>query len=387
MSQNSPVAFPLIGTPTPDPSVGGGPGQQSQVIYLGSTPTEGGGPAQATSVFFAAAVPIAQGGPAQASSALFSAAVPTMQGGPAQSSQVEFFPTLTAGPAVDGLVLSLDSVPVDVFRLLAGTVNLKIFRENLDIALLGRIRKSVSGRASLWNDDSVVVITIGGGANQGTISMGRAGPAGGVRLNTGPTFENGELTSELALELEAAGPAADLSLRSLGQTFPINEVGDVSLSPDYVAVSVIGVLNEQETLPRPSVGSLWANNTGGPIPAGSAVRIVGNLEVDLASAGADDGASRFIGVMERVTADTAEGRVISEGRVSALFAAGEGAGNLATSRVYLSVTSGLLTLVPPAAVGNVVLDVGVVISSAGYVDGSGGNMLVLLQRGLRRVVA
>jgi len=140
-------------------------------------------------------------------------------------------------------------------------------------------------------------------------------------------------------------------------------------------------------LPRPSVGDLWVNDTGSPIAAGSAVRIAGNLEVSLASAAADDGDSRFLGVMERLTADANVGRVISEGRVSALFAAGEGTGDLSTSRVYLSVTSGLLTLVPPAVSGNVVLDVGVVISSTGYSNSLGGNMLVLLQRGLRRVVS
>ena len=313
--------------------------------------------------------------------------VPSASLGPGIDESIEAIPGRVAGPAVDGPILALDSVSVDVLRLLDGTVNFKSLRENLDIALLGRIRKSVSGKAVLWDDGNTVVITIGGGANQGTISMGRAGSAGGVRFNTGPTFENGELTSELALELEAAGPTADLNLRSLGQTYPVNEAGDVALSPDYTAVSVIGALNEQKTLPRPSVGSLWTNNTGGPIPAGSAVRIVGNLEVDLASAAADDGASRFIGVVELSTADTAEGRVISEGLVSALFAAGEGAGSLATSRVYLSATPGLLTLTPPATTGNVVLDVGVVISSAGYVNGTGGNMSVLLQRGVRRVVA
>ena len=310
--------------------------------------------------------------------------IPGASLGPGIDSAIEAIPGRSLGPGIDGVILALNGIGYRPLRLDDEGTGTRELREELDLAVVASIARETSGRATLWTDDNTIGITIGGGVSNTLVAIGKAG--GGIQFNDGPTFDNDQITSLLSLSLAAT---VDLTLRSRGESIPVNESGQEALDADFTKTSWIGALNELEVLPKPTVGVLYTNGEAGTLSPGHAVRLDGALDntVIFANATADDGDSRLIGAVERSTLTAAQARVISDGPAELLFASGEGAGDLSRSRVYLSTTDGLFTLVAPSTTGNVILDVGVVLSSAGYSDSLGGTMLVLLRRGNRRVVA
>jgi len=266
--------------------------------------------------------------------------------------------------------------------------------EDVDAAIVSKFRRSKTGDSEFWNDLFTTVVRLGGGALQGDISLGKAGALSGTQFSEGPLFTDAGVSQDSAdLGVEASGVSADLNLLSLGQSIALNAAGQEALAALYTATSIIGALNELEILRRLTGGNLFTNASGAQIEQGRAVRISGNLEIDLTHATANDGNSNFIGVTESAVADTATGIVLTDGPAQCYFPAGMGAVDHAQSNVFLGTTGGEFVVGSPtgpgapSGSGNVKLEVGRVIDSSAYNNGSGGLMLVMLVHGPRTVAA
>lgn len=326
-------------------------------------------------------VPASSSGPVQYGNASY---IPAVGLGPVQHGNASYVPASSLGPVQYGT--TPESVITRLVRRATNRAYVQVVDEPNDIVLVGRIQSVTKIAASAWTDDNVSTIQIGGGAAQERVTIGKAGALSGTRFAAGPNFTDAGIESSLSLMFEAIG-ANDLTIRSLGQDFPLNDASNLSLDTDYSPrTSVVGALNQLRVLPRPTVGNFYTNGAGSTLQIGEAVQISANLTVSRATAAADNDSAKFIGVVERVTAIGLQARVLTEGPVSALFPAGMGAGDLSKSPVYLHTAVGLLTLTPPNGVGQVVLEVGWVLDSTGYVTGTGGLMLVMLSRGPKRVL-
>lgn len=270
-------------------------------------------------------------------------------------------------------------VPVDAARI-------KEIAEN-DVLGLRSIQTRILGtQTGLWFDDSVTTIQIGGGASQGLITIGRAGGdtqlVGGLHVITQGAYRRG--LGDLTIGPENA--IDRLSLRSLGVTKALNAVGSLALSPEFTSASLLGAVNELLERPALATETDYQNTTGGLLELGTAVAVFDTGEIQEADASADDDLSRFLGLLQADTADTALGPVATTGRRTAKFAPGEGTGPHANKLAYLSTTAGYLTLTAPSGSGNVVLPVGYVADDSAYDNGLGGTMEVQLVRASKRVL-
>lgn len=253
-----------------------------------------------------------------------------------------------------------------------------------EIAAVATIARTQAGPAYLWDDDFTTTIKIGGGLNQGLITIGSAITT--VRLNESIDVTQAKISRNGALAVRAVGVGNTLTLSGHGTSIPLNDVANIQPSAELLKTSLVGLVNELLTRPTTGVSTTYTNTTGGLLAKGTVVCIAAQNAVKAASPASDNADSFAIGVLEEDTADTVDGAVISSGLVDVLFAAGEGASPAANSPVFLSTTAGLGTLTPPSATGQVVVLIGYVKNSTGYSNVSGGTMSVQLKLGSRRVL-
>jgi hypothetical protein len=131
-----------------------------------------------------------------------------------------------------------------------------------DVGLLsGSIARAAGGTGSLWEDANVTSITIGGGAAQTTVTIGKSSTTtallgaltvaetstftGVADFDAGITVAAGQaVTGDGALSLTATGASIDLTLGARSSTITLNESGEESLNADFSATSIVGGLNE-----------------------------------------------------------------------------------------------------------------------------------------------
>ena len=313
--------------------------------------------------------------------------LPDAYSGPVLDEPLASLPYVFSGPVIEGELESIDifspTTPVRLLRLDPAKANYVELGES-EVAQISRIQRTLVGDAALWDDDLVTTIGVGGGASQQRIKIG--GVAQTAVLNDNFLLSSSKISRVGEITVGPAGASSSLVLGGLGVQKSLNDLLNLTPDPELLKASVVGLLNELRTRPTLATEKQLLNGTGGLLAAGTAVYMFDEEEIAEGSAVSDGDPAQFLGLLQVDTADTAQGPVATTGRRTAKFAAGEGVGPHANEIVYLSVTAGFCTLVPPSSAGNVVLELGYVADDSGYSDSLGGTMAVQLVRGSKRVL-
>jgi len=313
--------------------------------------------------------------------------------GPGIDAPVDYLDGEFLGPGVDAPVVFTDfgsASPVKLLRSerLAQSPNARVSElAEGEIAAIARLERGTSGSADLWTDNNVTDIKIGGGSNQGLISIGNSGNS--ILLNGFSAMTITQLLISNAGTLDVGSSSAPnvASLGGRGVTFPVNGLADLVTDVTVLPPSFVAAINELLDRPAVAVENDFTNDNAGTLVVGTAVYVSGEDAVDEADASTDAVAADLAGLMQESTLTSATGAVATSGRKLGKFAPGEGVGPHANARVFLSATAGFLTLTAPSTSGNVVLLVGYVADDTGYDNGAGGTMTIQLIRGQKRVVA
>jgi len=289
------------------------------------------------------------------------------------------------GPPFSGLTEELDPIPQPPVRLDDDAVSYREFVEATNFALIAYIVRESVGDASLWADQVVTTIAIGGGASHTSTLIGRAGQT--VRLAGTLDVQDDAITPAVPYLVSSA---VDLELSAHGTGTNLNEVGDTNLNVPYYSsagLSVVAAINEGLNKPVRFTASELLNGSGGVLSLGTLVQISATGTVGLATAAADDADSELVGSAAASTPVGVLGKIAYEGEIPVKFTAGEGVGVHAKKPVFLSAVAGFGTLTAPVGNGEVELLVGYVVDDSAYADGSGGTMLVSTARAQRRVLS
>lgn len=253
-----------------------------------------------------------------------------------------------------------------------------------DTAVVATIRRVTVEEAHAGSTDLATTLFVGGGAANSLVRVGKSDQS--ISMSADVTVTNAAISKTGSLVLGGS----ELTLTARSATLGLNDVGDETFDTSFFSsagLSLLAAVNEATLKRAPSVDGAYTNSSGGTLEAGEVVALAAVQSIARASAAANDSLSRVLGVTQAQILDSAQGRVSHEGLVPMLFAAGEGAGDHATARVYLSAAApGRGTLTAPLSSGNVLQLLGVVADSSAYDNALGGTMLVHLLRGPRRAI-